>query len=162
MSSAAPATPTAEATTDATFWDALPTGHRVALFATPFAMLGGLGPWTRGILMEFSVTSRGFDTVTKYGYEGSGWAIAIPAALALLALLLVRDRQKRSARVLAAMGFASLVAVAQLFAGGMLFDFRPWEAVELQWGLPLAALACVVAAGGALWGSRDPNQKPTY
>ena len=156
MSAPADSARTAAAQDDATFWAALPTGHRVALFATPFVIVGALGQWARGTFATFALSSglRAQET-TVYGYEREGWLIAVPALVAFLALLLVKDRQKRSGRALAWLSFAALVALGEVITGGLLFDFRQWAEVQMLWGPPLALAAAVVAAGGALWGSRD-------
>lgn len=162
MAAAAPTTQDEDASGATTFWDTLPTGHRVSLFALPFVILGGLAKWTVATFMHVSIASRGFETRTISGYEREGWIIAGLALFALLTLVLVKDRQKRASRALAASLVAFVFAVAELISGGLLFVMEPASESSLSWGLPLAAVAALVASVGALAGSRDPAQQPTY
>lgn len=156
MSTAAPLD---AAVDDATFWTSLPTGHRVALFAAPVAALGALGPWARGMQGSFSVNGgMAVREVTVYGHQTEGWVVAGCALLSFLTLLLVRDAQKRSARVLGLMALATLLALAVTLSGGLLFvQPAAWGDATLLWGPPLAFLGSLVMAVGALWGSKSAS-----
>lgn len=155
------------ARSDDTFWSALPVAHRVALFAAPLVVVGALGPFATGMEVTMTFREQTMRTATRYGIAGEGWLIAAPAIVGILALLLVHDRQKRAGRAFAMFGLATLVAFAEVLMGGQMFDFSFFgagtlETSSIEWGPWVALLAGLVATGGALVGSRDPDAKPLY
>lgn len=156
------ATPGAQPVTQppTTFWDGLPTGHRVAVFAAPVAALGAAGPVLQGTTLSAGIGAAP-RSVELYGFHGAG-GVGIAAALAaLLVLLLVKDRQKRSARALTLFLLALTWPFVLVLSSGVLLA-GVGVSGDVQWGPFLAVAASLVGAAGALAGSRDPNQKPTY
>lgn len=138
------ATERGQPVSEASFWDNLNRGERLALVASGFVILGGLGPWINFI-------------VTLYGFQGDGWFIAIPAAIAMGVLGFVEERNRRFRWGLLAAGVAAAFTVWKVYSlatlkteiGGQEVAFG---ANVMSWGLPLALIASLAAVAGIVLG----------
>lgn len=120
-------------------WSAMTGGHRVAFLAGAATVFGALGPW------------EGVVGVAAWGYEGPGWLIAVPAALAMVALVAVRAPRVRAWLAGLGMGVAAywaLVGFMQM-APPVPDPDRFW----MSWGLPLALATSLIGLVAVLMGN---------
>lgn len=112
-------------------------GHRIGIVAAVLAIIGALAPW------------NGDGAIVAWGYQGPGWFIVVPAAVALIAMVAVRAPRVKAWVAGFAMGVAAIVSLAAFF------EMAPpiASAGLMSWGLPLAMAASVIGLVAVLYGN---------